>query len=365
MPWNSDDGGGNQGPWGQGPKQPQNRGPQNRGPGGGPGGSLPPDIDDLLRKSKDNLKNALPGGPAKWLLPVALLGAFWLYNSMYQVQPDERGVVLRLGEYNRTAEPGLHFAIWPIETMEKPKVGAVQQIDIGRENNEGQMLTSDKNIIAVSFSVQWRISDPQNFLFNIADQNKMIRALSQSVMREVVGQTTAQMILTTGKDTVAAQVLQTTQSLLDEYKSGVILTSVNLGDVQPPAEVADAFAEVVRAGQDAIRLQNEAQQNRNQRTQAAEGEVARLVEDANAYKSQVIAEAEGESARFISVYDQYKDAKDVTRRRLFLETMEKVLAQSNKVIVESGQGGSGVVPYLPLPELQRGRAAPATDQPAN
>jgi modulator of FtsH protease HflK len=354
MPWNSDDGGsgggGSQGPWGQGPR---NQGP-NRG-GNRPSGNLPPEIDDIIRKSADNIKNAIPGGAGVggWLLPLLILGAFWAYNSVYQVQPDERGVVLRLGEYHRTAEPGLHFAIWPFEKMEKPRVGTVRQIDIGRDGNEGQMLTSDKNVISVPFSVQWRISDAKDFLFNVASQEQAVRFLAQSAMREVVGQTRAQMILTTGKDAVAAQVLETTQKLLDEYKAGVRLTAVNLGDVQPPAEVADAFAEVVRAGQNKIQLENEAQQYRNQRTQAAEGEAAKLVEDANAYKSQVVAEAQGEAARFVSVYDQYKNAKDVTRQRIFLETMEGVLSNSNKVIIESGQNGSGVVPYLPLPELQK------------
>jgi modulator of FtsH protease HflK len=353
MPWNADDGGGNQGPWGQGPRPPQNRGPGNRG-GGGPGpGGLPPDIDEFLRKGKDNLKNVLPGGQARWLLPVALLGAFWIYNSMYQVQPDERGVILRLGQYSRTADPGLHFAVWPFERMEKPKVGQVREIEIGADRTEGQMLTSDKNIIAVAYSVQWRIENPKDFLFNVADQEQTIRVLAQSTMREVVGQTPAQQILTTGKDIVAANVLTTTQGLLDQYNAGVRLTAINLRDVKPPDEVADAFAEVVRAEQNRIQFTNEAQKYRNQQTQAAKGEVAKLVEDANSYKASVIADAQGEAARFLSVYGEYKVAKDVTRKRIFLETMERVFQKSNKVIIEGGQGGSGVVPYLPLPEIQR------------
>ncbi len=349
MPWNTEDGGGNnQGPWGQGPRNQNNR-PSggNRGPG-----NIPPDLDELLRKSKDNFKNALPGGQARWLLPVALLAAYWVFNSVYQVQPDERGVVLRLGKYSRTVDPGLQFALWPFEVIEKPKVGAVRQINIGASANEANMLTSDKNIISVPFTVQWRIADAKDYLFNIADQEMTITALAQSAMREVAAQNRAQVILTSGKDAIAAQVMQITQGLLDEYKAGVIITALNLGDVQPPPEVKDAFDDVVRAGQNKIQAENEAQQQRNRRNQESEGEASKLVEDANGYKARVVADAQGEAARFISVYDQYKNAKDVTRQRLFIEMMENVLSQSNKVIVEQGKGGQGVVPYLPLPQIQ-------------
>ena len=175
MPWNSDDGG-NKGPWGQGPWGQGPKGPRNTGGGRGPN---QPDLDELLQRGKDSLKSVLPsGGRGTWLLPLVLLAAFWVYNSVYQVQPDERGVVLRFGKYTRTADPGLHFAAWPIETMEKPRVGAVRQINIGMEGNEGQMLTSDKNIIAVPFSVFWRISQPKDFLFNVVDQERTIRAIA-------------------------------------------------------------------------------------------------------------------------------------------------------------------------------------------
>ena len=282
MPWNKDDEGGGQGPWGQngnqGPGKPRNQ--NNWGGGGNRGpGNLPPDLEDLLQRGKDSLKNAFPGGGGRssWLLPIVLLGAFVAYNSVYQVQPDERGVVMRLGKYNRTADPGLHFAIWPIEVMEKPKVGSVRQINIGSENNEATMLTSDKNIISVPFSVFWQITDPKNYLYNVADPEEVIRNVAQSAMREVVGQTKAQPLLTNGKDLVAADVMQITQTLLNEYNAGVSVTAVNLGDVQPPAEVANAFAEVVRAGQDQQRLINEAEQYKNQQLRLAEGEAAKLV----------------------------------------------------------------------------------------
>lgn len=358
MPWNSEGGGGgNQGPWGQGPwGQGGGGGPKRPNQGGGGRGPNPPDLDDLIRKSQDKLKQVLPqggGGRWGWILPLALIALFVVYNSIYQVQPDERGVVLRFGTFDRVAEPGLHFALWPVETMEKPRVGAVRQINIGNDGGEAQMLTSDKNIINVPFSVFWRINDAQSFLFNVSDQERTIRAVSQSAMREVVGQTRAQAILTTGKNAVEAQVMEITQGLLDEYKAGVTITSINLGDVQPPREVADAFAEVVRAGQNQQQLINEAEQYRNQQIRLAEGEAAKLIEDANGYKASVVAQAEGESARFLSVYEEYKQARGVTRERIFLETMEQILGQTNKVIMESGGNGQGVVPYLPLPEVQR------------
>jgi membrane protease subunit HflK len=353
MPWNSEGGGGNQGPWGQGPWGQGGGGPRRPNPPGR--GPTPPDLDDLIRKSQDRLKQVLPrggGGAVGWLLGVLVVVAVVAFNSVYQVQPDERGVVLRFGTFNRVAEPGLHFALWPIETMEKPRVGAVRQINIGNEGSEGQMLTSDKNIIGVPFSVFWRINDAKSYLFNVADQERTIRSVAQSAMREVAGQTRAQAILTTGKNAVEAQVMEITQKLLDEYGAGVTITSVNLGDVQPPREVADAFAEVVRAGQNQQQLINEAEQYRNQKLRMAEGEAAKLIEDASGYKSATVAQAEGEAARFLSVYEQYKKAQGVTRERIFLETMEQILGQTNKVILEQGGNGQGVVPYLPLPEIK-------------
>ncbi len=351
MPWNKDDGGGNnqgpwgQGPWGQGPKRPQ----------GGGRGPNPPDLDELLRRGQDKLKQALPqgGGRWTWLLPVLLAAAYVVFNSIYQVQPDERGVVLRFGQYNRTAEPGLHFAIWPVETMEKPKVGAVNQITIGSERADSQMLTSDKNIISVPFTVQWRIANPKDYLFNVAEPERTISALAQSAMREVAAQSNAQLILTTGKNAIATKVMTITQALLDQYQAGVMITAINLGDVQPPEQVADAFADVVRADQNKKQKENEAQLYRNDLEQQAEGQAAKLAEEANGYKARVIAEAEGEAARFLSVYNEYKNAKDVTRERIFLETMELILGNTNKVLIEEGASGSGVVPYLPLPEIQK------------
>jgi membrane protease subunit HflK len=351
MPWNTQGGGGNRGPWGQGP---WDQGPQR--PPGGPrgGGNLPPDLDDLIRKGQDRLKNVLPAGRGSWILPLLFVIALVVYNSVYQVQADERGVVLRFGEYDRTLPPGLQFAIWPVETMIKPRVDAENQINFGVNEDEGLMLAGDQNIVDIQFSVLWRISDPEDFLFNIQNpQENMVIAVAESAMREVVGRTPAEVIRTTGRLAAQDQVLAITQATLDSYNAGIKINAVNLERADPPRPVIAAFEEVQRAEQNQAQLINEADLYTNQRVRLAEGEAAKLVEDAKAYKARVVAEAQGESQRFLSIYEQYKNAKDVTRERMFLETMERILADSNKVIIEGGQGGPGVVPYLPLPEIQK------------
>ena len=358
MPWNKDGGGGGQGPWGQGPwgsgpKRPQGGGP--RGPG------EPPSLDELLRRGQERLRGLIPqGGKSSWILPVLLFLAFALYNSVYQVQADERGVVLRLGKYVRTSEPGLHFALWPVERMEKPKVEAENQINFGTNDNEALMLAGDQNIIDIQFTVLWRISDPEEFLFNIEAQEQMVRAVAESAMREVVGRTSAEEIRTVGRQSAQDQVREITQKTLDSYDAGIIITAVNLEKADPPKQVIAAFEEVQRAEQNQAQAINEADQYRNQRVRLADGEAAKLIEDAKAYKFRVVADAQGEAARFLSIYNEYKNAKDVTRQRLFIETLEMVLSQSDKIILEGGPGGTGVVPYLPLPEIQKRTQKPAT-----
>lgn len=353
MPWNSEGSGGNQGgpwgqgPWGQGPRRP------NQGGGRGP---QPPDLDDLIRKGQDRLRKVLPqggGGKFGWLLPVGLFLALVVYNSIHQVQADERGIVLRFGEYNRTTPPGLHFALWPIETMEKPRVEAENQINFGAADGEGLMLAGDQNIVDIQFTVLWRISDPEDFLFEVQrPQEAIVRAVAESAMREIVGRTNAETIRTTGRQTAQEEVRKITQDTLDAYKAGIVITAVNLEKADPPRQVLAAFEEVQRAEQNQAQSINEADQYRNRELQQAVGAAAKLIEDARAYKARVVAEAQGEASRFLSVYNEYKNAKDVTRQRLFIETMEQILAQSNKVIIEENSG-QGVVPYLALPEIQQ------------
>jgi len=354
MPWKNDNGGGwqgggNRGPWGQGPS----------GPSGGGRKPSPQDFDDLLQRLQDMLRGLLPsGGRGSWLVPLILVAGFWLYKSLYQVQADETGLVLRFGAYTRAAGPGLHVAVWPIEQMEMVPVLAEQRLSIGESGDEGLMLTGDQNMVEVKFKVLWKISDPVSFQFNIADQNALVQAVAESAMREVVGRTPADEALTSGRLSIQEQVQSIIQTTLDNYNAGIQITGLALENVDPPQKVLDAFEEVQRAQQNQQNLINEAEQYSNQKLREVEGKAAALIEDAKGYKARVVAESQGESQRFVKIYEQYAKAKDVTRQRLFLETMENILSQSNNVIVEGGQG-SGILPYLPLPEIQKRSAPPA------
>ena len=377
MPWNKDDEGKNQppsdkppadrGPWGKPPgnDKPGNKGGPNWGGGNRGGGSgIPPDLDEMFKKGKDSLNQILPkgGGRGTWLLPIAAVAAFWLYNSVYQVQPDERGMVMRLGAFTRTVAPGLHFVAWPIEKIELLPVAAEKQTSIGDASDEGLILTGDENMVDIRFKVLWKISDPQKYLFNIDQQERLVRAVAESAMREIVGRTPATEALTTGRLSIQDQVKEILQNTLNGYNAGVQITGLALEAVDPPPPVLDAFEEVQRAKQNQQNLINEADRYSNQKLRNAEGDAAKLVEDAKGYKAKTVLEAKGEAQRFESVYGQYAKAKDVTRERLYLETMEKVLAGSNKVILEQGKTGQGVVPYLPLPAIQNPPAQGSTQQ---
>jgi membrane protease subunit HflK len=265
-------------------------------------------------------------------------------------------VVLRFGEYSRTTPPGLHFVIWPIETVETPKVQQENQLTFGVVTRggspEGLMLAGDQNIVDIKFTVLWKISDARKFLFNVRDPERLVRVVAESAMREVVGRTPGEQIRTQGRLAAQDQVLGLIQGTLNSYQSGILITGVKLEKADPPPAVIDAFEEVQRAEQNQNKFIREAEQYRNKLLGEAQGEASKIVEDAKAYKAKVTLEAEGEAKRFLSVYEEYSKAKDVTRKRLFLETMEEVLSKSNKVIIEPG-GGQGVVPYLPLPEVQK------------
>lgn len=352
MPWSNQSGGGggwkggNGGPWGQGPS--------------GPGGGQSPDLEEMLRKGQDRLKQAIPGGGGnKFMWVFALLGlvGFWLMNSFYTVAPEEEGVVLRFGKYVRSTPPGLHFVIWPIETVETPKVQEENQLNFGLSSRggspEGLMLAGDQNIVDIKFTVLWKISDAQKFLFNVNNPERLVRVVAESAMREVVGRTQGDQVRTQGRLEAQNQVLSLIQGSLDTFDSGIRITGVKLEKADPPPTVIDAFEEVQRAEQNQNKFIREAEQYRNKLLGEARGEASKIVEDAKGYKARVVNEADGEAQRFVSVYNEYAKAKDVTRKRLFLETLEDVLSNSNKVIIEQGQGGSGVVPYLPLPEVAK------------
>ncbi|MEL6920708.1 MAG: FtsH protease activity modulator HflK [Pseudomonadota bacterium] len=376
MPWSNQNGGGQSGgggngggPWGGGGGN--NGGPWGQPPRGGPqrpggGGNQPPDIEDLIRQGQDRLKRALPGGGGsnRIIFGAIGVGALLLYavQAFYQVETDERAVELRFGSPKaELSQPGLHFHIWPIETVEKVNI-AEKQIQIGsgtgRNGSDGLMLSGDQNIVDVKFSVLYSVTDPSSYLFNVAGPDDTVRQVAESAMREIVGRRPAQDVFRDNRAIIEQEVQASMQRTLDVYGAGIQINRVGLEDAAPPPQVADAFEEVQRAEQDEDRFREEANQYANQNLGRARGEAAQIREDAAGYATRVVQEAEGEAQRFISIYDQYRLAPDVTRQRLFLETMEDVLGRSNKILLEENSGGGqGVVPYLPLPEVQNRRAA--------
>ncbi|MGQ2909148.1 MAG: FtsH protease activity modulator HflK [Aliihoeflea sp.] len=368
MPWNNQSGGSG-GPWGGGGGNGGGNGPWGQGPRGpsGPQGS-PPDLEDIIRRGQDRLKQALPGGggsnAALFGFGALALAAFWLFQSIYTVQPDELAVELRFGKpKDEISEPGLHFHWWPVETVETANV-AEKLIQIGEPRSgtsTGLMLSGDQNIVDVKFSVAYQVSDPRAYMFNVASPDDMLRQVAESAMREVVGRRPAQDIFRDNRQGIAEEVREIMDNSVTDYGAGIAINAISIEDAAPPREVADAFEEVQRAEQDEDRFVEESNQYSNQQLGAARGEAAQVREEAAAYRNRVVQEARGEAQRFVSVYDEYAKAPDVTRQRLFLETMEGVLRSSNKVIVEQGtNGGQGVVPYLPLPELDARRNASNT-----
>jgi len=356
MPWSNQNGGG----WKPGSGGGGNRGPWGQGSGGG--GGTPPDLEDMLRQGQDRLKQMMPGGGAGggkliWLLIILALGVGWVFKGFYTVQPDETGIELLLGKAKPDENgPGLHFAFWPFETVETPKAEAQNKINIGfgssrQADQESLMLSGDQNIVDIEFTVLWKINKPRAYLFNVRDQEQLIRVVAESAMRDHVGRTRADVIRTTGRDDAQVAVQKKIQEVLNGFNSGILIIGVKIEKADPPPAVNDAFEEVQRAKQDQDRFREEAQKYSNRKLGQARGEAAQIREQAEAYKGRVVAEATGEARRFLSVYQEYAKAKDVTRKRLFFETLEKVLGSSSKVIIEQGSGGQGVVPYLPLPEV--------------
>jgi membrane protease subunit HflK len=370
MAWNPQGGGG--GPWGGGGGGgggPWGRGNGSGGGGGGMGGgprNPPPDLEEMLRQGQERLKRMLPNnlGPKAIGLAVVSLLVLWGLTGFYRVQVDETGVVLRFGEYVHSTPPGLHYHLpYPIETVLRPKVTRENRMVIGFRQvgdnpdarrdvlEESLMLTGDENIIDIDFAVIWVIKDAAKFLFNLRDPAGAVQFAAESAMREVIGQTPIQVALTEGRQEVEDRTKEQLQALLDEYEAGITVRRVQLLKVDPPAEVVDAFNDVQRARADRERLRNEAEAYRNSIIPQARGEAERLLQEAEAYKEEITNRSEGDAARFDSVYQAYSVAKDVTTERIYLETMEEVLGNVNKVIIGT-QGGSGVVPYLPLPEIQ-------------
>ena len=356
-PWGAG-GGGGQGPWGGG-----------TGPKGGP---QTPDIEEMLRRSQEKFKKFLPGGGKGGRRLALLVGAvilIWLATGFYRVQPGEEGVELLFGAFVKRTTPGLNY--WfpgPIGEVFTPNVENTNITTVGfREfgqsgthnttvrdvSEESLMLTGDQNIIDIDYVVQWRIKNAADFLFNIRNPEATVKLASESAIREVVGQTTLEDALARKRTLVETSTVEVLQKILDHYKAGVFITSIKLQKVEPPQQVIDAFNDVQRARQDKERQQNEAYAYRNDIVPKAKGEAARMIQEATGYKERMVLEAEGEAKRFLSVFEAYKGNKAVTRSRLYLERMQQVFKDSEKVIIDSGKGATGVLPYLPLPELRK------------
>ena len=389
MPWSNQGGGGRKGggngggPWGQGPW----------GSGGGGGGNQPPDLDEILRRGQDKVKRVMRGGgggpggvsgdggvPRGFLFLIgvlaSLLAAFFIFT--FRVNPDEQGIVLRFGKFHHWEGPGLHFRMpYPVEEVLTPKVTQQNTIEIGTVRSsarntdmEGQdsglMLTGDGSVIDVRFVVFWRIkqgTDPntgqmgvEQYLFNIAQPEVTVREVAESAMREVVGQTNLLPLLTSGREKAQQDARALMQTILDSYKAGITIDQVSLREADPPAPVIGAFRDVAAAGQDKERFIKEAQTYADRIIPEAKGEASRIIAGAEGFRDQTVAEATGQAARFLKVYEEYKKAPEVTRQRLFLEMQEKVLSGADKIILDS-KGGSGVVPFLPLDQLQQKKPA--------
>ena len=348
-------------------------------PGGGGNGSgrgpTPPDIDAIIRDIQNKINKFLPGGSKSGGKPIGLILIIllfvWLASGLYRVGPDEQGVVLRFGKFIKTTQPGLHYHIpVPIETVQTPKVTKVNRIDIGFRSErdsgfsqgggvadvpqESLMLTGDENIVNIDFSVFWVIKDAGKFLFEIQDPEGTVKAAAETAMREVIAKSKIQPVLTEGRAQIEIETQDIIQSILDEYNSGIQITQVQTQKADPPDQVIDAFRDVQAARADMERSKNEAEAYANDVIPRARGEAAKIMQAAEAYKQRVVAASEGESSRFVSIYKEYEKAKKVTKDRMYLETMEKVLADIDKVIIDKNSG-SGVVPYLPLPELGKGK----------
>ncbi len=383
MPWSNQSGGGGNnggGPWGggSGGDKGGGGGPWGKGPSGG-GGQQPPDLEDLLKRSQEKLRRVMPGGPSGgsgglpssvvFLLGtvLAVLAGIWAFT--FRVNPDEVGIVMQFGKFVRKAEPGWHvkmpppieYVLFPPVTRQNTEQIGFVGTDSGRGFSsasrgvpeESLMLTGDENIVDVSFVVRWSIKPEkvQDYLFNIEKPKTTIREVAESVMREVVGQSNIQPILTEARQRTEQSVQKLMQDVLDKYSAGVRIDQVQLQKVDPPEQVIDAFRDVQAARADKEKLQNEAVTYANKIVPEAHGDAERILQGAEGFKQQTVAEANGQAARFLKVYEQYKKAPEVTRQRIYLETMERVMSQSETIVLDQ-KGGSGAVPFLSLDQIQ-------------
>ena len=362
MPWNGQGGGGG-GPWGgSGGPGPWGRGSGNKGDGG-----QPPNLDEMLRRAQDRLRGLMPGGGGGSgrlvALAVVVVLLLWLATGIYRVNPDEEGVIRRFGAYSQTTTSGLHYHLpVPIESVETPKVTRINRTDVGFNTEsigrgvgrqalpeESLMLTGDENIVDINFSVFWVIKDAQAYLFNVRNPEATVKSAAEAAIREVVGRTPIASVLAEGRRQVETDTETLLQSILDSYSAGLQVTQVQLQKVDPPQPVIEAYRDVQKARADQERLKNEAEAYQNTIVPAARGDAEQKIQNAEAYRQEIIARSQGDAQRFLSVLAAYQVNKDVTTERLYLETMEDVLKNANKVLIDKSV--EGVVPYLPLPAL--------------
>jgi membrane protease subunit HflK len=332
-------------------------------PWGDRGNDGPPDLDDVVRNLQRKLGGLFGGGNSGGsnssgdgtlgvgLIIIILIGV-WLISGFYTQDQSESGVVLRFGEYTRTTEPGLNWHLpMPIETVEMVNVTESRTVNIGIASAESLMLTQDENIIEIKVEIQYRVSDPEDYLFNVEDPSTTLKQMTESAVREVVGKRTMDEVLKFGRAEMAASASELLQKLMDDYGTGLIVTSFNFPDIQAPSQVREAFADVIKAGADKERMKNQAEAYANDILPKARGTAFRTIQEAEAYKEQVVSKAKGETSRFLQVKDEYEKAPAVTRERLYLDAMESVYSRTQKVVVDTSEGGSNVL-YLPLDKLR-------------
>lgn len=360
-------------PWGNNTNRPNNPWGNNGGHNGGRnrgghGGGQPPEIDDMIRQAQENFKQIMPNGNGTGIvfgLGLLAILFLWLSSGFYKIEPGESGVIKRFGQWSTTVkEEGLHYHMpWPVETVTKVNVSNIRSLSIGFNSigankrdvpSESLMLTQDSNIVDLDLVVQWNINSAEEFIFNIRDQENTIKKVAESAIREVVGQTDMFPIITTQRGAVAERARNIMIENLEQYQSGVQIRQVLIQSAEVHPDVQAAFQDVQSAKQDAENVQNEAEAYREGILPKAEGEAIKVLQQAEAYKQSKIAEANGDAQRFKSVYESYKKDKNVTRERMYIETMESVMGNANKVIMD-GKAGSGVVPYLPVNELGKKR----------
>jgi len=355
MAWNEPGGSGGNDPWG--------------GPGKNQG---PPDLDEAMKKLQQRLSGLFGGGGGGSSggggravgLALVVLVAIWLLSGIYIIEPAERGVVTRFGAYVDTTMPGPHWHLpYPIEEVEVVNVDNIRTVEIGYRSggrakaggsvpSESLMLTQDENIVDVQFAIQYQIKDPKDYLFNVRNPDATLQQVAESAIREVIGKSKMDFVLTQGRSEISDRVEKLTQEVLDRYGAGLMVTSVNMQSAQPPREVKAAFDDAIKAREDEQRLKNEAEAYANDIIPKARGAAARMLEEASAYKERVVAQAEGEANRFMALLNEYKRAPEVTRERLYLESVEAVLSKSSKVMVDVENGNNLL--YLPLDRLGLG-----------